>query len=96
MRFLILFIFIGFWACGQKTENDKISNDRRKKELFDSSIVLARNGNYQQAIALLDQATAIDSNYIAAYGNKVIFQLELKDFDKALITANNLIRINPE
>lgn len=97
MHFSILFLLIGLYACGQQSGNKIHPLDPRAKQLNDSAMFVAmQTGSYGQAIELLDQATRIDSNYLTAYGNKLIFQLELKKFEEALITANNLIRINPD
>jgi tetratricopeptide (TPR) repeat protein len=52
--------------------------------------------NFEKAISLLDQATQIDTSYYLAYENKLMIQLQLKQFDKALATSNNLLRINPQ
>ncbi|MGN6399500.1 MAG: tetratricopeptide repeat protein, partial [Flavisolibacter sp.] len=67
------------------------------KELNDSAgSVVIHSQDYQKAIALLDQAIKIDSNFYTAFWNKVSFQCKLQQFDKALITAKNLNRIKPE
>ena len=57
---------------------------------------MERSQDYNKAIALLDQATRIDSNFYMAFWNKTNFQLELNQFDSALSTAKNLNRIKPE
>lgn len=58
-------------------------------------MVAMKQQDYARAIALLDQATQIDSNFLTAYANKLSFQLQLKQFDNALQTAYSLNRINP-
>jgi tetratricopeptide (TPR) repeat protein len=58
-------------------------------------MIAMKQQDYTKAIALLDQATQIDSNFLTAYANKLAFQLQLKQFDNALMTAYNLKRIKP-
>jgi tetratricopeptide (TPR) repeat protein len=93
MRFLALLLFITFSACGQQTN---YSVDPRAKKLNDSAIALVVNSDdYSKAIELLDQAINIDSNFITAFANKTSFQLQLKQFDKALVTSKQLLSIKP-
>ena len=47
------------------------------------------------AISLLDRAIAIDSNFINAYGNKLIF-IGLKDDAQQIKLYNKLIQLKPE
>ncbi len=71
---------------------------RRGGKAKDSAVAISvtmTDSAYQQAILLLDKATAIDSNYYRAYHNKMGFQMKLKQYDSALVTSNNLIRIRP-
>jgi len=53
------------------------------------------SNNKQNAINLLNKATAIDSNYFTAYWNKLSFQMGLKQYDNALITARRITVIRP-
>jgi len=93
MRLIILLILITLSACGQQS---KYSIDPRAKKLNDSAVnIVMRTNNYDKAIELLDEAIKIDSNYPTAFANKVSFQLQLKQFDKALVTSKNLLRIKP-
>lgn len=97
MRLLILCLFIGFYACGQKTDSRKHSINPAAKNLNDSAMSVAMyEMDLKKAIALLDQAIQIDSNYFLAYTNKLTFQLDIKQFDGALKTAFTLNRLKPE
>ncbi len=49
----------------------------------------------KQALLYLDSAIAIDNNCFQCYYNKLMFLYSLKQFDKALETINECIRINP-
>src|ERR1700739_1526638 len=96
MRLLPFLLLFGFSARGQSTDHKNLVIPQAKK-LNDSAItIVMRTQDYEKAISLLDEATEIDSNYYRAYSNKLAFQLELKQFDKALATAKNLIRIKPQ
>jgi tetratricopeptide (TPR) repeat protein len=99
MKFVsILILFTTISACSQNTETTKYTPDPKAMQLSDSAVNLAMQSqtNYDVAIALLDQATKIDSNCYLAFGNKLSFQVGLKRYKDALLTAKNLIRIKPE
>lgn len=49
----------------------------------------------RKAISLLDKATVIDSNYFLGHFNKLMFYNQLKQFDKAVLTVDKLIRLQP-
>jgi tetratricopeptide (TPR) repeat protein len=96
LKFTLILLLVGLFSCGQTGSNHTINPYAKK--LNDSAVRMTfqmNDSSYQKAILLLDQATAIDSNYFVAYYNKLIFQSQLKQYDKALVTSNNLIRIRP-
>ena len=45
---------------------------------------------------MLDSATTIDSNYYLGHFNKIMFLNRLSQFDKAILTSKNLIRLRPD
>jgi tetratricopeptide (TPR) repeat protein len=93
----ILFFFIIFIACSQNQQAKKYIPNPKAKQLADSAaMVLMYTNDKEKAIALLDQAIQIDSNYYLAYANKLGFQASLNRFNDALVTAKNLIRIKPQ
>jgi len=97
MKILSAFILTTVLACSQKQQTKKHIPDPKAKQLYDSAIIIAmQKQNFEGAISLLDQATRIDSNYFAAYNNKLSFQFSLERFNDALATAKNLIRISPK
>ena len=102
MRLLFLLLLIGLAACGQHTK--KYIPNKKAIQLEDSAIQLIKvyssdtippENSYQKAIWLLNEAIRIDSNLTSAYSNKAIFELHLKQYDKALGTAYRLIEIKP-
>jgi len=96
MRFLIFSLLYVLTACGQS--NNKINQiDPRAKRLKDSASLIAMSQQeYSKAISLLDQAIALDSNYLAAYRNKLTFQLELRQFEQATKTASKISQLRPD
>ena len=93
MRLIVSLLLITLSACGQQSKH---SINPRAKKLNDSAVYLVvREFNYDKAIELLNEAIKIDSNYPTAFVNKINFQLQLKQFDKALATSKNLLRIKP-
>jgi len=96
MRLSIFFLLTALSACGQRAENNKHLIDPKAGRLNDSALsIMERSQDYKKAIALLDQATRIDSNFYIAFWNKTNFELDMNEFDSALSTAKNLHRIKP-
>lgn len=90
----ILILPITLLACSQTQQTKKHIPDPKAKQLNDSAIIIAmKRGNTEEIIALLDQATKIDSNYYMAFSNKFSFQLSVNHYNDALISARNLLRI---
>lgn len=94
LALLSTFIFI---ACSQKPKVKKYTPDPKARQLVDSaSKILMHSDDKEKAIALLDQATQIDSNYYLAFFNKLLFQTSLNLFNDALVTVKNLTRLRPQ
>ena len=97
MRLSIFFLLTALNACKQQSKSYEYSIDPKAGRLNDSALsIIIHSQDYYKAIALLDQATTIDSNFYMAFWNKMNFQLQLNQFDSALTTAKNLNRIKPE
>ncbi|MBI1343281.1 MAG: hypothetical protein GC171_10135 [Terrimonas sp.] len=97
-KFSIFIILLTPVACGQKSNETKkhIVNDKAK-QLNDSAMNLIRYMNddsSQKAILLLDEAINIDSNYFIAYWNKLSLQGQLKQYDKAITTGKEILKLN--
>ena len=92
--FSLLILFIIFLACSQNQQPKKHIPDPKAKQLYDSA---AKNTlKSEDAIALLDRAIQIDRNYYGAYKRKLRYQITLRRFDDALITAKNVVRLGPD
>jgi tetratricopeptide (TPR) repeat protein len=81
----LLIITLCCLSCGQKSKRSDVVNPVAKK-LTDSAVNL-REGQYEKAVALLDEATRIDSNYFPAYYSKLNFQAMIKPFNSEKIIA---------
>lgn len=98
MKILSLsFLFTILFACSENQQTKKYVPHPSAKQLADSAaMIMMHSDDKEKAIALLDQATQIDSNYYLAFFNKLLFQSSLNRFDDALVTVKNLIRLRPQ
>lgn len=94
---IIAFLLTVHYSCGQKTKAYK--PESKAVELNNQTIALIDYleipDSLRKAITLLDKATTIDSNYFLGYFNKIMFLVQLKQFDKAIATNNKLITLEP-
>ena len=97
LKFITVFLLIAVYSCGQNTPKQK--TDPKVTALTNKIIPLV---NYlenadscKQALLYLDSATNIDNKCYSCYYNKLMFLFSLKQFDKAVATMNECIRIKP-
>ncbi len=97
LKLITVFLLIALSSCRQKTAKRK--TDPTISILSNKIIPLV---NYiddpdssKQALLYLDSATNIDNNCFLCYYNKLMFLYSLKQFDKAIETMNECIRIKP-
>lgn len=98
MRFIILFLLFSNYGCSQRHEKNGNPVNPEAKKLNDSAVNIAMHSyDYAKAVTLLDKATLIDSNYFAAYRNKLSFQGLIKPFDvdKILTILKSMNRLRP-
>jgi tetratricopeptide (TPR) repeat protein len=97
LQSITTFLLIILYACGQNQVKNKV--DRTAIELNNKAMTLVafidNVDSSKKAILLLDQATAIDSNYFLGHYNKLMFFNQLKQIDKAIFTVNKLIQLRP-
>jgi tetratricopeptide (TPR) repeat protein len=97
LKFITTFLLITLYSCGQKSAKYKV--DSVAVELNNKAMTLVtfidNADSSKKAISLLDKATTIDSNYFLGHCNKLMFFNQLKQFDKAVLTVNKLIRLRP-
>ena len=99
IRFIIIFLFLINSGCAQQVDKHAYTVDPTSKKLNDSAVSIAVHSyEYAKAVELLDKATQIDSNYFAAYRNKMSFQGLIKPFDadKILAIVKSLSRLRPQ
>ncbi|MDZ4758340.1 MAG: hypothetical protein SGJ10_09405 [Bacteroidota bacterium] len=94
-KLIYIITILLLWSCGEKNEQPKMNSEAQL--YFDSAMMLTATegiGSYDKAIQLLDKATDLDTNFTMAYWEKLTLLGDLKRYDKALITAQHLIRAN--
>ena len=97
LKFITAFLLIALYSCGQNTAKRKV--DPNVTILSNKIIPLVNHidnpDSCKQALLYLDSATKIDNNCFLCYYNKLMFLYSLKQFDKAVKTMNECIRIKP-
>lgn len=94
---LLVLLFLILSACGQQSESTHRFINPKARQLNDSAAsVVINEENYEKAILLLDKAIQFDSSYAPALTNKFSYQMQLKQYEKALITAKHINRIYPQ
>jgi tetratricopeptide (TPR) repeat protein len=87
--------FILLMACSNSNQQ-KLS----VKAINDSVITLTNHyqdtSKFKQAIALLDDAIQLDSNYYDSYSKKLFFETAFGDFGSASKTSTQLIKFKPD
>jgi len=63
--------------------------------LFDRALELARSGNGEKAVTLLDEITRIDSSFTKADLLKAVLLLDSADYEKARLICNRLCQQEP-
>ncbi len=94
---LIIFIFPFIPVEAQQAhipgQRAKALNDKAVNVYFKYN---KNNDSITSVMRMLDEALAIDSNYLTAWTNKLGFECQLKQYDSALITANRIIPVFPD
>ena len=97
LKFITVFLLVALYSCGQNTAKQKVDP---KVTILSNKIIPLTNyidnpDSCKQALLYLDSATNIDNNCFLCYHNKLMFLYSLKQFDKAVETMNECIRIKP-
>jgi tetratricopeptide (TPR) repeat protein len=97
----IIFLAI-FFICfiqSKSASAQKNHYDPAAEKLNRSAMDTAMNSNstrkLQSAINLLNQAIKIDSTYFPAYNNKMTFQITIKQYQEAINTGKQMIKLRP-
>ena len=92
------FIFcVMLFSCGHKPKKYSMNKDAVEPNNRAMKLVafIDNADSSTKAIALLEQATTIDTNYFLGHYNKLMFLSQLKQFDNAIATINKLILLRP-
>ena len=97
LKFITAFLLITLYSCGQNTAKEKVNPN---VTILSNKIIPLVNyidnpDSCKQALLCLDSATKIDNNCFQCYYNKLMFLYSLKQFDKAVETMNECLRIKP-
>src|ERR1700730_7272637 len=88
---LIIFASPVLFAQPGTYDPDKIN--KKATELYEKAVEKGQDGNYKEAIALLEKAVKIDSRYLEAYLSIAGLYGEMKNYDSAVLnyeTAKNI------
>jgi tetratricopeptide (TPR) repeat protein len=91
----LIVVLFSLSTCAQKENNHKVDPAAVRLNNMAMELDIQNSDSASKAILFLDSATAIDSNYYLAYYNKLIFLNQLRQYNKAIIAINNLIRLQP-
>ncbi len=94
-KIILIFTLFSLSASAQKEIQHKVDPAAVRLNNMAMELNIQNSDSASKAIIFLDSATAIDSNYYLAYYNKLIFLNQLKQYSKAIIAINNLIRMQP-
>ncbi len=95
IKIIIFFTLFSLSASAQKEIQHKVDPTAVRLNNMAMELNIQNSDSASKAIIFLDSATAIDSNYYLAYYNKLIFLNQLRQYSKAIIAINNLIRLQP-
>ena len=96
IKFILLFLVITLCSCGQEGNNTINPASLRLNNKIIPLISYTDNpDSCRKALLFLDSATTIDNNNFLAYYNKLMFLGGLKQFDKAIKTVDELLRLRP-
>lgn len=93
IRILIIIIFIQFYSCaeGQK----KITHNPQAVKLNLKALDYLLKSKYDTAILIFNQAIVLDPTFDLPHKNKFKIYFKQKDFNKALVESEALIKLDP-
>jgi len=99
-KLTILILAICFLSCKSSLSQRKANPEAVKLNNQALDLVMHSGGQendqiFEKAVALLNQAIKIDSNYSTAYLNKFTDQNKLKKYGDAIVTGKRLIALKP-
>lgn len=97
LNFIFILLLTGLCSCEQKPSKHKVNPEavRLSNKIVPLIRFIDNPDSCRKALLFLDSATAIDSNDFLAYYNKLMFLGGLKQYDRTILTFNELIRLRP-
>lgn len=97
LKIITFLLLLVSYSCIQKSAKHTINTDAIKLHNKIIPLINYRSNadSSKRALLYLDSATAIDSNCFSCYYEKLMFLSALNNFDQAIVTINNCIRIKP-
>ena len=65
-------------------------------ELYDEAVDLKEGGNREEAIAKLDEAIALDPQFVIAHGMLAKLYVDMAESDKAITHAKKVVELEPD
>jgi tetratricopeptide (TPR) repeat protein len=97
IKFIFFFLVIAIYSCEQSSNH---KNDAEVARLSNKIIPLipftSNPDSCRKALLFLDSATAIDNNCFLCHYNKLMFLFGLKQYDKAIKTVDELLKLHPD
>jgi len=95
VKFIFFFLLFGFYSCGQTKHPVNPTAIKLNDKIIPLVNYVDNSDSCKKALSFLDSATLIDSTCFICYYNKLMFLNSLKQFDKAILTINRLLRLKP-
>jgi tetratricopeptide (TPR) repeat protein len=91
---VVVIILVLFCFCN-KNKHSKILAKEYNNKAMALVPFIENSDSCNKALGLLDTATHVDSTCFLCHYNKLMFLLQLKQANKAIITVNKLIELRP-
>ncbi|HEY4326168.1 MAG TPA: hypothetical protein VGN20_19430 [Mucilaginibacter sp.] len=102
---LLILLLIFCYGCSHsqvtqvqaKVNPEALKLNNQAMQLYANSLgINDRNKTLEQAVNLLNKAVKIDSGYFRANWNKCLIQNTMKQYDSALVTSKQILKLRPK
>ena len=73
-----------------------MNSDLKYKNLLDEGIFAIQDGNYKQAIELINESIALKNDWEISYFYRAVAHQALKNFNEAMLDYTKSIKLNPK
>jgi len=91
---IINLIWIFFGSCSGRNKMEVFNP--KAIELNNKAVAQMQKFNNDSAVILFDQAIEIDKTYYLPHSGKASIYIQKKEYDKALVESEKVIKINPD